>query len=233
MRKNALKLGLLFILGSFPQILMAATCPENHCSEVSEDLNVACKAAGYSNGAPFPVVMSDRSVCMCPCSCVVAGTKITMFDGSEEAVENLLLGAEVYAPYLNEGASTEWRLRSPVEDVGLYTLSFSNDSKITVSPNHTFITPSELVVDAQSISLGDEVLDENGGTVRVVNKVKKKFSGDLFNFAVNLKSSSAADHIIVNNGVQSGDWALQSANDQIESDIYLRMNPIRNWEGVQ
>jgi len=225
-----LKIWLLFMLGSFPNILLAANCNEDHCSKVSMDLNDACKAAGYAGGAPFPVVRDNQSLCFCPCSCVVAGTKISMYDGSTKNVEDLALKSQVFAPYLDEGAAVGWRLKSNVNEIGIYDLSFSSGTKLSVSPNHTFITPSEQVTDAKTLLPGDEILDENDGVVTVISKNSRLFSGQLYNFAIRLDSQAAADHIIVNSGVQSGDWALQSANDRIESDIYLRMNPIESWE---
>ena len=66
------------------------------------------------------------------------------------------------------------------------------------------------------------VLDSHGDPVSIVSSNELKYSGGLYNVITNADAARAADHVIVTNDVQSGDWLLQSANDIIETEIKLR-----------
>ena len=49
---------------------------------------------------------------------------------------------------------------------------------------------------------------------------------DLFNLSINRESSKPVDHVIDTNGILSGDWLLQSTNDLVEEELFLRTSVI-------
>ena len=55
------------------------------------------------------------------------------------------------------------------------------------------------------------------------------YSKDLYNLIVQSKSSKVRDHIVVTNGVQSGDWLLQATSDRIQNEIDLRMEVVKTY----
>lgn len=203
-------------------------CTEAHCSNVSESLNSVCISMGYG-GQPFPAVLPDKSVCSCPCSCVAGDTLVLMSSAEYYLIRDLREADEVYSPYVGSSKISKM-MRSSVNDIKVRQVQFSNGSVITASGNHTFVTPAEKIISAEDLKVGQEVRDVNGNNVTVTGNEITKFTGYLYNTIINRNSKLAADHIVVTNDIQSGDWQLQAANDVLEDEIYLRMNVVESWE---
>jgi hypothetical protein len=67
-------------------------------------------------------------------ACLVAGTPIRLFNGTEKPVETLTLGDVLMSPYETEGA--EFQSMDVVEDVQLYRITLSDGRSITCSGKH-------------------------------------------------------------------------------------------------
>ena len=216
---------LLFLVGTAAHgALGYPDCPESHCSKRKDNINDACVKAGMG-GKPFPVVSPDGSVCTCPCSCVVPNTYLSLAGGSDQFISNLLEGSELSLPYAGD-ATVDRMMRSEITDGQVHTLTFSNGRILVTSPNHTLVRPDESIVAVEDADAGTEVLDQDGNIVSVMGNKTSTYTGDLYNVIVKSKSPKASDHIVVTEGIQSGDWLLQAANDGMEAEITLRMENI-------
>ena len=95
--------------------------------------------------------------------------------------------------------------------------------KITVSSNHPFVTPDYQVVTAKTLKEGSMVLDGGGKAVQIeANTIREDFIGDLYNLIIHPESDRPIDHVVITNGIQSGDFLTQATLDSIQMDLDLR-----------
>lgn len=200
-------------------------CPAGHCAKVSRKMNDFCVANGLA-GKKFLVFGADGNECFCPCSCVIPTTEIRLFS-SMSRIDNLKDQDQLYTPYSQGKVSVlEKKMISDVNNSNLINICCENGSSITASDNHTFITQEEMIITAEELKVGDQILDHESKPTKVTDKTQIKYTGELRNIIVNRNSSKAFDHIIANNNLLSGDWLLQSHNDSIEAGIAIRSGEI-------
>ena len=111
---------------------------------------------------------------------------------------------------------------SELEESVVYT-KFSNGSTIVSSPNHTFVDTQGKIVRAENLRRNHRVLDADKEEVSVLDDpVSASYNGNLYNLIVNIDSNKSQDHLVNTNGLLSGDWYLQSANDVMKEELYSR-----------
>lgn len=208
------------------------SCPQGHCSRVAAALNNFCIANGMA-GRPFLVFGPNGEMCYCPCSCVTSKTLISYADGRRAAIGTSTVGNLVANPFAEEGyGSVDVRLMSQVEKATVLRITFSNSATIVASVNHPFVLPDETVSSADKLRVGEAVLDANLRPVRITRIEKiQDFSGELHNLITERKSTAAQDHVVVTNGILSGDWLMQANNDQVEQSISLRTGSLVLFDG--
>ncbi|MBF0207864.1 MAG: hypothetical protein HQK53_13350 [Oligoflexia bacterium] len=213
-----------FFLTSFFSILSHAIdyCPEGHCSKINTEMNTFCISNGMA-GKPYLVLGQNGRVCYCPCSCVDANTRILLADMNEIMAKEIDHNTEFHTPLsINSNAKTDHILKSEVEGTKTLEIGFSNGEKLLVSDNHTFITDDELTIKANKLQIGSKVLGVHNDILTVNRKKIISFNGTLFNFLINKESPEIIDHVIVTNGILSGDWQLQVNTDIIETSLSIR-----------
>jgi hypothetical protein len=162
---------------------------------------------------------------------MVAGTLVqTSRAYSELPVEGFDIGHVAYNPIQDLVSMVDNVLASKVTNSEVMKITFDDGATLQVSPNHTFISNEEKVVSARDLREGMLVLNSGLNSVAVTSNQSTSYSGDLYNLIINENSSLTSDHIIVTNGILSGDWLVQSVNDAIESEISLRMNVIKPYD---
>lgn len=205
-------------------------CPQDHCSGKDPQINAACIAAGMA-GKPFPVISPDGSVCSCPCSCVAADTRILLPFQNETRIDNLRPMTMVFSPF-TEGyeAKVTHMLMSEVKKAKAHTIVLDNGSQLVTSPNHTLVKGNGRINSVENLAVGDEILTADGSTSRIAEKrILTDFTGQLWNLVVASHSPKAIDHVVVTNGLQSGDYLLQTSHDRIEQEIELRLGTVEPY----
>jgi hypothetical protein len=161
---------------------------------------------------------------------VTPDTKIELSEGNS-AIAKVKVKDRLLTPFSEtEHSELDKIMISEAKDVELISIEFDNGSRLRVSPNHTFISPEQMVVTAEQLTPGQLVLDKNRQPIAVANKSNFKYTGDLINVIVNKKLPGAKNHIVVTEGMPTGDWLLQSHNDSIQTGIDIRTEEIKLYK---
>ncbi len=226
---NKLKMGVAAIALSSASLSFAGNpaCPEGHCSHVNATIKKFCDDNGLKG--QFPVI-KDGTICDCPCSCVIGDTQILLNTKFESTpIKNLQVGDNVAVVGERMGTSKVTRFMGDISPVTHKVVRLQTDSKheLAVSNNHTFVKPSKVLVQAEQLSVGDEILDVNGKPVKVINLTSNDMTAQLFNLVVNEGSDNPSDHIIGTQGLMSGDYMLQATQDSLQSAINVRTGKVQ------
>lgn len=205
------------IMAVAPGIALAGECPQSHCSKKSAELNYACKADGLAGQKIYYEV--NGKYCWCKCSCFTEGTQI-MTENGEVSVENLLAGDILNTP--KGETSIHRKLVSPSEGESVLVFELENGRRLAVSTNHPMVLPGELIVEAKNIKETDTLMGSNGESIGILSISKVPYHGSLINFINEANSESGRDRIIIAEGVQTGDWNIQSYRDYLDSSVELR-----------
>jgi hypothetical protein len=243
MRIRTVSWASLFTLALTAQVSLAARppCSAGHCSHIAKRATDQCASNAellgmspeeYVKKGGKAVTDERGRTCTCPCSCVVAETNIGTISGYKEIAK--LIATDFILTPMSETYSSSEATKLHVSDASNETVQktqFSNGSKVVSSLNHTFITPKEMVVSAEQLKEGDFILASDGSSVQVDSVEFGTLSSEnLFNLSVNLQSNKAMDHVIDTEGVLSGDWLLQSTNDIVQEELFLRTSVIGLFE---
>ncbi len=180
------------------------------------DCNVSCYVAGYGdcnswsvgpcngNSAPYTYYCSSGTIngyCSA-CGgggggCFLAGTEITMADGSTKIIESIQAGDVILAYDEATGEMKPDQVREvhdPIE--AEYYLVVNRNLRLT--PTHPMLSGSEWVEIGQ-LKVGDALTAMDGSTVTIdsIEIVQEKVT--VYNFAVNPYGTYVADGIIVHN----------------------------------
>ncbi len=223
MRSFVLSLALLMsanVLFAWP------SCPQGHCSLVNAEMNQFCIESGMA-GRPY-LVVGPNGNCLCPCSCVIAGTKIAT-DKDEIAIEMLDMEDRVLLPLSAEGAGgIEVLMHSDITEGRAVSITLANDRTLTVSENHTFVDTNYQVIKADELKKGSKILDQFQKPIDVLNADPiANFEGSLYNVTTSMADEEIKDHVIVTEGVLSGDYLTQITNDSVKVGVDVRFDLIR------
>ena len=224
-RITIISLSLAFFGGQAAFSLPA--CGFGHCTQFDVLLKKICfqkYGQGSDLGGKTLETYENGNPCLCPCSCAVPETLISLAGHEEVLIRTLQKGDTVVTPQALEAwADVYGAIGAKVENATIREILFSNDRLIRVSPNHTFVRPQGTLVKADALKVNEAVLDGFGSTVKVVQtRLNRSYRGALFNFIVNPSSENPTNHVITNNGIQSGDWLLQTTQDQLKAELDLR-----------
>jgi hypothetical protein len=214
-------------------------CPAGHCSMVNPQINDFCKSNGNA-GKQFAVTSADGSWCWCGCSCVDQNTYTFTYnematssleDPADMPVLQLVAGIRRGQPLFTPTSryvSVDNFIRSANSDgEELLVIQFKDERALTVSKNHTFITRDERVIKADELKPGTKVKADLAGRLVTVSKVTStRENRQLYNVIVNASSVYPEDHLWYTNGIWSGDWTLQTANDILNTEIKLRSSTL-------
>ena len=166
-------------------------------------------------------VFEVGTACKCVCSCFTDDTLIRLADGQDIRAKDLLEGQRVSTIGSTSGAVI-WRvIKSSVKSLPLKSVAFSDGTSIAVSSNHVFISSDHRILRADKLKSGDKVLDGVLGA-KIVNEISgTDYTGNLYNVVISNSSAAPYDHLIITNGILSGDFSLQATNDRDGRDIDL------------
>ena len=143
-----------------------------------------------------------------PEGCFVPETKILMANGLEKRISDIKAGELVWNPATKKTVRVESLVKGP-EKHDLYVLGFAGKT-VTVTRKHPFVTKSG-AKQARHLTKDDMVQDSKGNFHKLeVLKTKKAEKGQIvWNLVINGDSADENAHLIVADGIASGDLKLQ------------------------
>ncbi|WP_141736085.1 Hint domain-containing protein [Oligoflexus tunisiensis] len=143
-----------------------------------------------------------------PEGCFAKDTQIRLPDGRDVSIQSLKAGDKVWNPLLKRAVSVAKVVRGP-ENKPLYQI-VQGDRTVRVTQTHPFVTPLGLIP-ASQLRVGDLIQSEDGrwAAVDAVVKETQKYDDDVFNLELAADAYTEAAHMVVANGIMSGDLFLQ------------------------
>lgn len=182
---------------------------------------------GYEPRTPF-VRIDNASSASCTVTtlnrtdlgCFRKGSKIRMVDGSDKAINLLKEGDIVFNPVRKRGFAIK-RITAGMEAFPLLAVSVGS-STVYVTREHAFVTKLG-VKKAIDLRNDDEILQEDGGFQRIssLKASEKKPDDEVWNIEVLTDSHDAEDHVILADGIITGDLYLQESLKQLHGKNYL------------
>lgn len=172
--------------------------------------NDVAVAADGSTRLNLQMVQFDQTTCPPPPAvrtdgCFARDTKIKTSTRGEVAID-LLMPNEALA--LADGRSAKIkRIVAGPEKLPLVVFETVSGQKIRVTSTHPMQTDKG-IKGAEDISIGDQLKLENGSFVALKKVTRQAYSDQVYN--VELEGSQEADHLVIANGLVSGDLYLQN-----------------------
>ncbi len=234
--------GIFLIVGMFhsPSASALPACSFGHCTSFDSAVKKICAnkyripESQMNASHTVNVYDSNGAECTCPCSCVAAETLIQLFEGEEILARTVRKDDTVLLPQASYRDGNVFGANgSPIEKGEVQQILLDTNKILTVSPNHTFVGMNGKLITAEKVEKGNQIMGADGKPVHVIQSRRmKNFTGTLHNFIVNEKSDKPKDHLLVTNGVQSGDWLLQSTQDTMRQEIDLRLGRVQTLSEI-
>ena len=140
--------------------------------------------------------------------CFAEGTMITLADRSLKRVEEIKKGDLVLNPVTGKPARVKLVVDAP-EPYPLIKLGYAGKS-VRVTQTHPMLTASGLKK-AKDLSLEDEVQGEDGlfHTLATIEQLPVEAGQYVFNFELEADSDAEAEHMLIADGMVTGDMVLQ------------------------
>ncbi len=173
----------------------------------ANDVSIAADGSSRLN---LQMVQFDQATCPPPPSvrtdgCFARDTKIKTKNRGDVAID-LLMPNE--ALVLADGRSAKIkRIVAGPERLPLVVFETVSGQKIRVTSTHP-MQSNKGIKAAEDISIGDQLILENGSSVALKKVTRQAYSDQVYN--VELEGASEADHLVIANGLVSGDLHIQN-----------------------
>jgi hypothetical protein len=140
--------------------------------------------------------------------CFAADTGILMEDQSIRTISELTQNDRIWNPILNRGMAIKKIVKGP-ESNGLFQIDLQGSS-VKVTRNHPFMTPMGLI-GARELKAGDKILSPSGtwDIVKSTKELPVDPEAVVWNLEIATDEHDETHHMIVANGILSGDLYLQ------------------------
>ncbi|QCO03425.1 Hint domain-containing protein [Azospirillum argentinense] len=135
--------------------------------------------------------------------CLVAGTQITLADGTTKAVEDFTSEDVVVS---GDGTRPVQATLAQPHSGPITVLEFANGATLAGSATHPVVTPSG-TVHAGALAVGDTVLTRHGTTTVTATRQETQTNGGLFNLW--LVPEGDGPTTMIANGIVVGDYQIQ------------------------
>ncbi|WP_376960790.1 Hint domain-containing protein [Azospirillum sp. A26] len=135
--------------------------------------------------------------------CLVAGTQITLADGTTKAVEDFTSEDVVVS---GDGTRPVQATLAQPHSGPITVLEFADGATLAGSATHPVVTPSG-TVHAGALAVGDTVLTRHGTTTVTATRQETQTNGSLFNLW--LVPEGAGPTTMIANGIVVGDYQIQ------------------------
>ncbi len=141
--------------------------------------------------------------------CFALSTKIKLFDGGEKLAVNVEKGDRLLNPITKKSVTVSEVVYGPEENIGLIMVGVG-ENNVKVTTQHPFETQRGLK-SAADLTINDKILTSVGKyekltTLKVLPPVKNQ---RVINFIVSSNSKKPRDHMLLADGVVTGDLYLQ------------------------
>lgn len=163
-----------------------------------------CTLALQETEAPF-WVREDGSETS---GCFALGTRMTLANGASRVASLVTQGTELYNPLTKRAAKVTRVVIGP-ETIGMYVVGVGSGS-VTVTSTHPFATSLGLK-QAKELLPTDKILGEDGKehALNRLEQLPPDAAQVVVNFVVNPDSTDPRDHMVLADGVVTGDLYLQ------------------------
>jgi hypothetical protein len=142
--------------------------------------------------------------------CFAPGTPIRMADGKDRPVETIAAGDLVYNPLTGRGQRVA-SVRKGYEGKPLVEVGYGGRT-ISVTENHPFVVKGKELRQARHLVEGDEVLGADGRfhAITTLRPLKEEPYAWVHNLALESDSGEIEGHVVLANGILTGDHFLQN-----------------------
>lgn len=188
--------------------------------QITQANTANCKALAYAVRQPYysrgPAVYSptvDPNTGYPPDidkgGCFALSTKIKLFDGTEKLAVNVEKGDRLLNPITKKSVTVSEVVYGPEENLGLIMVGVGENA-VKVTTQHPFETQKGLK-SAADLTIDDKILTSAGKyqkltTLKILAPVKNQ---RVINFVVSSDSKKPMDHMVLADGVVTGDLYLQ------------------------
>jgi hypothetical protein len=140
--------------------------------------------------------------------CFAEDTQIQLEDGRSVSVSALRDGDRIWNPVLGKGQAIH-KVIAGQESLPLYRV-IQNDSVLRVTEAHPFLTPLGIIA-AKDLQAGDLIPDTDGRwmPVQSVTRETEGYGRKVWNFEIVSDSPTEDSHMLLANGIITGDLYLQ------------------------
>jgi hypothetical protein len=194
-------------------------CPNNYCGKNKKQIDGDCHDLDYQAGNKIILQgIPGMPRCWCVCSCLAVDTPVTTPDGTVK-VQDIVPDETVV---LAAGRGLAWTptvvTQASFATPGLtehaiyiqYLLNGEEKGLIVTRDQPLLLANRSLIV-ADQLQLDDQLIDRDGTPVQVTDVHWGSYSGNFYEFATKMEPPDAEldDHLVLINGIVSGDFAIQ------------------------
>lgn len=164
--------------------------------------------------------------------CFDPATMIRMADGRVRKIDDIKQGDLVFNPVTRQSMPVVRVTKGPEAGHGLYEIGFGTGrgaKSVKVTSKHPFMTENGLRMAAQ-LQKGDRILTARGTfrKIDVVNALAPKAGQMVVNIALGSESFAATDHMVLADGIVTGDLQLQ---ERLENTAAISMRGASSSKG--
>lgn len=185
---------------------------------IKNSASSSCEAVATARPISRGDVFADPSGCFAP------DTKITLADGKTVEVALLRKGDLVLNPITGKGQSVKKIIYGPETDRGMMEVVTTSGRSLIVTEGHPFMTKQGLAK-AQDLTPKSEILSgrakgkDQFETVQSVKRREISKTQMVYNFSLESKHGEAEHHMVLANGIVTGDLDLQNQLANKTSDV--------------
>ena len=144
--------------------------------------------------------------------CFSKNTMVRMFDGGERSIDTLKAGELLFNP-VTRGPSKIGKVIVGREPTNLLEIKTASGT-LEVTANHPF-SAERGMLRADQLKVGDQIWNTDLSLVAVTSiRTMESVDEMVWNLALDTNGSVMADHMILANGVVTGDWHIQQLLDK-------------------
>lgn len=179
-------------------------------ADILRNIDTQSTESGGVTELVLPLVHSDKNLCPRPVvrtdGCFAKGTKIRVAKDVELPIEKLSAGNRVL---LADGRhSTIKRVVAGPEKKPMVMFETASGAKIMVTDEHPMATKNGVKL-AKQVTIGDELKTADGKFTAISGISQREYKEDVYNFEL-VGSAQEADHLVVAEGLVSGELYLQN-----------------------
>lgn len=204
---------------------MAVTyCGNDFCVPKKNQIDTTCHDLGQQAGKWImytPDLSRPNYQCYCICSCIGDRTPVTIADGRQIPIEEIVPGrTEILAAGKDlrfvPTVAKQKSAAPPAQTKQTIYIEYTVNgvvSQLVVTQSHPFfLHGSREVCAASRLRAGDKLIDRNGGPITITRILLGEYTGSFWEIATNLDPPDANynGHLILTGGVVSGDFSIET-----------------------